>query len=64
MPKRKEPEPTPAEQFKEFQKTARELGVDEEGAALERAFKRLAKKPRTTERGGGRPHRSAKPPSA
>ena len=44
MPKRKEPEVTPEEQFKEFQKTARELGVDEKGEALERAFKKLAPK--------------------
>ena len=39
MPKRKEP-PLPAkEQFKRFVETAREHGVDESGAPLERAFK-------------------------
>ena len=35
MPKRKGPEPKPEGQFKEFVKTARELGVDESGEALE-----------------------------
>jgi hypothetical protein len=46
MPKRKEPEPTREEQFKEFVKTARELGVDESGDVLERTFKKLAPKKR------------------
>ena len=46
MPKRKGPEPKPEEQFKEFVKTAKELGVDETGEALERAFKKLAPKKR------------------
>ncbi len=44
MPKRKEPEMKPDEQFKEFVKTARELGVDEDGSSLERTFKQLAPK--------------------
>jgi hypothetical protein len=47
MPKRKGPEPKPEEQFKEFVKTARELGVDERGEALEQVFKKLAPKKRT-----------------
>lgn len=46
MPKRKEPEATPEEQFKEFVKTARELGVDESPDVLERTFKKLAPKKR------------------
>ena len=46
MPKRKEPEPTPKEQFAEFLKTAREMGVDEEGKALDDAFKKLTPKKR------------------
>ena len=46
MPKRKEPEPTPEEQFKEFLKTARDLGVDESEDVLERVFKKLAPKKR------------------
>jgi hypothetical protein len=47
MPKRKTPEVTPEEQFKEFVKTARELGVDETGEALEKAFKRLTPQRKT-----------------
>lgn len=50
MPKRKEPEPRPEEQFKEFLQTARELGVDEDGRALERVFKKLAPKKRKATR--------------
>jgi hypothetical protein len=46
MPKRKEPEPTPEEQFKEFLKTARELEVDESSEVLEHVFKKLAPKKR------------------
>lgn len=46
MPKRKRPEPKPEEQFEEFIKTARELGVDQRGEALERVFKKLAPKKR------------------
>lgn len=39
MPKRKEPELDPKEQFKRFQETAKELGVDEREA--EGAFRKL-----------------------
>ena len=46
MPKKKQPEVPPKEQFQEFVKTAKELGVDETGEALERAFKKLAPKKR------------------
>lgn len=42
MPKRKGPEPDPKEQFKEFVKTARKLGLDESGKELEEAFKKMA----------------------
>jgi hypothetical protein len=42
MPKRKEPELTPAEQFKRFKETVKKLEVDESGKELERAFKKVA----------------------
>lgn len=38
MPKRKEPELDPKEQFKRFVQTAREHDVDESGKDFERAF--------------------------
>lgn len=41
MPKRKRPEEKPEEQFKRFQETAKELGVDESGKPLKEAFKNL-----------------------
>lgn len=40
MPKRKTPELDPKEQFKRFQETAKEHGVDEKSA--ERSFKDIA----------------------
>ena len=43
MPKRKNPELPPKEQFKRFQETAKELEV---GAEAEKSFARLAKKQR------------------
>lgn len=45
MPKRKEPELTPKEQFKRFVETAREYEVDETGEEFERAFKKVVSKP-------------------
>lgn len=42
MPKRKEPELTPAEQFKRFKETVKKLEVDETGSDLDRAFKKVA----------------------
>ena len=45
MPKRKEPELTPAEQFKRFKETVKKLEVDETGKDLDQAFKRIAKSP-------------------
>ena len=38
MPKRKEPELDPKEQFKRFQETVKELGVDENQDHLKRAM--------------------------
>lgn len=42
MPKRKEPELDPKEQFKRFQKTAKEVEVDQSGNEFEAAFKKIA----------------------
>jgi hypothetical protein len=44
MPKRKKPEIDPKEQFKRFQETAKEHGVDESGRDIDTAFERLASK--------------------
>ena len=41
MPKRKEPELDPKEQFKRFVETAHDHGVDESGKEFERAFKKV-----------------------
>ena len=41
MPKRKEPELTPAEQCKRFKKTAKEAGVSESEEEFERVFKKV-----------------------
>lgn len=43
MPKRKQPELDPKEQFKRFQETAKALGVDQSGKPLDEAFGRVAK---------------------
>jgi hypothetical protein len=43
MPKRKEPELDPKEQFKRFQETAKKHGVDESGKEVDEAFKRLTR---------------------
>jgi hypothetical protein len=43
MPKKKEPELDPKEQFKRFIEAAHEHGVDESGKEMERAFGKLAK---------------------
>lgn len=49
MPKRKQPEPDPKEQFKRFVETAKKLEVDESGKDFEKAFKKAvpAKKAKT-----------------
>jgi len=44
MPKRKEPELTPKEQFKRFVETARKHDVDESGKQFERAFEQITKR--------------------
>ena len=41
MPQHKEPEPNREQQFKEFVKTARGLGMEESDDDLERLFKKL-----------------------
>jgi hypothetical protein len=49
MPKRKEPELSPEEQYKRFKEAAKKAGVTDKEEEFERAFKKLAvKKPRTT----------------
>ena len=42
MPKRKEPELTPAEQYKRFKEAAKKAGVTEKEEEFERAFKKVA----------------------
>jgi protein-arginine kinase activator protein McsA len=49
MPKRKEPELTPAEQYKRFKEAAKKAGVTKDEEEFERAFEGVA-----------RPKRSAK----
>ena len=43
MPKRKEPELDPKEQFKRFQETAKKLHVDESGKEMDATFRKLSK---------------------
>lgn len=50
MPKRKEPELDPKEQFKRFVETAKELGVDESGKEAEEAFVELTRQKRHPEK--------------
>lgn len=45
MPKRKEPELKPEDQFERFVQTAREHELDESGEDLERAFGKANSKP-------------------
>jgi len=48
MPKRKEPELTPAEQYKRFKEAAKKAGVSEKEEDFERAFKRVvSRKPQS-----------------
>ncbi|MBS0234398.1 MAG: hypothetical protein JSR99_13045 [Proteobacteria bacterium] len=44
MPKRKEPELDPKEQFKRFQETAKEHGVDKRETEIESAFTSIAER--------------------
>ncbi len=41
MPKRKEPELTPAEQYKRFKDAAKKAGVTDKEENFERAFKKV-----------------------
>ena len=41
MPKRKEPELNPKEQFKRFKKAARDLEIDDKAQPLDTAFQKL-----------------------
>ena len=50
MPKRKEPELDPKEQFKRFVETAREHELEESGKDLEKAFKKVVP-PKKSKRG-------------
>ena len=43
MPKRKEPELDPKEQFKRFKEAAKEAGVTDSESEYERAFKSIAR---------------------
>jgi len=45
MPKKKTPDLDPKEQFKRFQETAKELGLEEGGKHLDVAFTRLRPQP-------------------
>ena len=48
MPKRKEPELKPAEQFKRFREAAKRHGIEESSQQIEQAFERLARNKRAT----------------
>jgi hypothetical protein len=51
MPKKKEPELTPTEQFKRFSEAAKKAGVTEKEEEFERAFEKVAQsKERPTKR--------------
>ena len=47
MPKKKEPELTPAEQSKRFKAAAKEAGVSSKEEDFEGAFRRIAKQPKS-----------------
>lgn len=46
MPKRKEPELTPEEQFKRFQEAAKEHEIEKRLSEIEKAFESLTAEPR------------------
>ncbi len=50
MPKRKEPELKPKEQFKRFMETAKKLEVDESGKEFEKAFRKAVPPKRKRQR--------------
>lgn len=45
MPKRKQPELDPKEQYKRFREAAKDAGVTEDERQFERAFSKVAKRP-------------------
>jgi hypothetical protein len=47
MPKRKEPELTPSEQYKRFKEAAKKAGVTKDKKEFERSFKGVAKAKKT-----------------
>jgi hypothetical protein len=49
MPKKKEPSLTPEEQYKRFLEAAKEHGVEEKLPEIERAFSKLASRPKKKE---------------
>jgi len=53
MPKRKEPELTPAEQYRRFKEAAKKAGVTKDEKEFEQAFDRLTVKPRKPPKKGG-----------
>jgi hypothetical protein len=54
MPKRKERELTPQEQYKRFKEAAKKVGITESEEEFERAFKRIAeRKPETAKKKSG-----------
>ncbi len=55
MPKRKEPELTPAEQYKRFKEAAKKAGITEKDEEFERAFKKTVRHP--SKRTGQESHR-------
>jgi hypothetical protein len=46
MPKRKEPELTPAEQLRRFKEAAKKAGVTDDEKKFESTFQKVAKKPK------------------
>jgi hypothetical protein len=49
MPKKKEPELTPDEQFKRFQEAAKEHGIEDRLPKIEQDFGKLAARPKKKE---------------
>jgi hypothetical protein len=52
MPKKKKPDLTPAEQFKQFREAAKKAGVTEDEKEFERTFKKVVP-PKKATKGGG-----------
>jgi hypothetical protein len=62
MPERKEPELTPAEQFKRFKDAARDLGCDDNEDTFDRALKKIvsAPPPKSVQKRKTKPKRRAR----